>query len=293
MAKVPASEPAAERRRAAAWWNEIGGALASIFLPAGCRLCEQLLTGASRLPICKECLASFSRIKDAVCDLCGRPLEAMSQPQAECEELGSATSRATSHATSQATGPGLCISCRANPFHFERARSFARYEGSLVRAIILLKFEEMEPLADWFAERLEETVRIYAKEMQADLIVPVPLHKIRRRERGFNQAELLSKRLARRLGIPHQAVLLVRKRPRPDKHLLTSHERWEAVRGAFAARAGSQVDKRRVLLVDDVMTTGATLDACAKALRDAGASSVLGLTIARAILNPQKVSRDG
>ncbi len=149
----------------------------------------------------------------------------------------------------------------------------------------------MEPLADWFADRLAEVVRQNGKALEADLIVPVPLHKIRRRERGFNQAELLSKRLAKRLGLPHQGVLLVRKRPRPDKHLLTSNERWEAVRGAFATRRGSQVDKRRVLLVDDVMTTGATLDACAKALREAGASSVLGLTVARAVLNPQKVSR--
>ena len=123
--------------------------------------------------------------------------------------------------------------------------------------------------------------------------MPVLLHKIRRRERGFNQAELLSKLLAKRMGIPHQGVLLVRKRPRPGKHLVTSNERWEAVRGAFATPAGSQVDNRRVLLVDDVMTTGATLDACAKALREAGASSVHGLTVARAILNPQKVSRSG
>ena len=121
--------------------------------------------------------------------------------------------------------------------------------------------------------------------------MPVPLHKIRRRERRFNQAELLSQRLAKRLRIPHQGVLLVRKRPRPDKHLLTSHERWEAVRGAFATRAGSQVDNRRVLLVDDVMTTGATLDACARALREAGASFVHGLTTVRATLNPRKVSR--
>jgi len=81
------------------------------------------------------------------------------------------------------------------------------------------------------------------------------------------------------------------KRPRPDKHLRASNERWEAVRGAFATRPGSQVDKRRVLLVDDVMTTGATLDACAKALREAGAAEVLVVTVARAVLNPQKVSR--
>jgi predicted amidophosphoribosyltransferase len=84
---------------------------------------------------------------------------------------------------------------------------------------------------------------------------------------------------------------LVRKRPPPGKHLLTSNERWEAVRGAFATRPGSQVDKPRVLLVDDVMTTGAELHGCAKALREAGAAEVLGVTDARAILDPQKVSR--
>jgi predicted amidophosphoribosyltransferase len=116
-----------------------------------------------------------------------------------------------------------------------------------------------------------------------------PLHKVRRCGRGFNQAELLSERLAKRLRLPRQSILLVRRRPSPDKHLLTSS--WEAVRGAFATPSGSQVDKQRVLLVDDVMTTGATLDAYAKALREAGAAAVLGVTVARAILNPQKFSR--
>jgi competence protein ComFC len=74
----------------------------------------------------------------------------------------------------------------------------------------------------------------------------------------------------------------MRTRPRPDEHILSVRERWDSVRGAFATRSGSQVDNLRVLLVDDVMTTGATLDACARALRKAGAKSVIGLTVARA-----------
>jgi len=92
--------------------------------------------------------------------------------------------------------------------------------------------------------------------------------------------------LAKILKLPHQGVLLVRKRPRPAKLVLTLRERWAAVHGAFEIRPGSQVDNRRVLLLDDVMTTGATLDACSKALRDAGAKSVVALTVARAARNP-------
>lgn len=90
-----------------------------------------------------------------------------------------------------------------------------------MRTIVLLKFEDMEPLAGWFADRLADVVRRNGKALEADVVVPVPLHKIRCRERGFNQAELLSKWLAKRLGLAHQGVLLVRKLPRLDKHLLT------------------------------------------------------------------------
>jgi competence protein ComFC len=117
-------------------------------------------------------------------------------------------------------------------------------------------------------------------------VVPVLPHRQRYRERGYNQADLIARPLAKRLKLPYRAVLLMRTRPRPDKHILSLEERWESVRGAFATRPGSQVDKLRVLLVDDVMTTGATLDACARALRDAGAKSVVGLTVARAVRRP-------
>ena len=129
-------------------------------------------------------------------------------------------------------------------------------------------------------------VRREAGVLTPDVVVPVPLHWDRERQRGYNQASLISKPLARKLGLPHKAVLLMRTRPRPDKQVLSLEERWESVRGAFATRPGSQVDNKRVLLVDDVMTTGATLDACARALLESGAKSVLGLTVARAARNP-------
>jgi len=122
--------------------------------------------------------------------------------------------------------------------------------------------------------------------LAADVVVPVPLHRDRQRERGYNQAALLAKPLAKKLRLPHKALLLTRTRARPDKQVLSLEERWESVRGAFATRPGSQVDNLRVLLVDDVLTTGATLDACARVLRDAGAKSVVALTVARAVRNP-------
>jgi len=98
---------------------------------------------------------------------------------------------------------------------------------------------------------------------------------------------LIARPLARKLDLPYRAVLLVRTKPRPDKHILSLEERWDSVRGAFATRPGIKVDNLRVLLVDDVMTTGATLDACARALSRAGAKSVIGLTVARAARYPR------
>ena len=89
--------------------------------------------------------------------------------------------------------------------------------------------------------------------------------------------------LASHLGLPYRPVLLKRERLRPERHLLHFAERWEALRGAFAIRASGRVDNLRILLLDDVMTSGATLDACSRALREAGARSVVGLIMARAI----------
>jgi ComF family protein len=261
-----ANEIAISRRRGVRQWlTEAGDAVTSIFFPAGCRICDRLLVTASRIPICEECLASFERLPAIVCATCGRPLlgHAEGVPQLV-----------------------LCPACQDKTYAFDRARSFAVYKDALVQAILLLKFEQIGPLGAWFADQLAGLVRDGKNSLAADVLVPVPLHRERERERGYNQAALISKPLSKKLGLPHKAVLLMRTRARPDKRILSLEERWESVRGAFATRPGSQVDNLRVLLVDDVLTTGATLDACARALLDAGAKSVIGLTVARAVRNP-------
>ena len=262
---------AAKRRSVRRWFTETSDALVSVFFPSGCRICNNLLTSASRVPLCEECLSSFERVAGTLCEICGRPLPGWKE---EPEQ------------------PLFCPACQDRTYAFDRARSFALYENAIVRAILLLKFEQIEPLGTWFADRLAELVNSEANRLAADVVVPVPLHRERERERGYNQAALLSKPLAKRLRLPHKAVLLVRTRVRADKQVLSLEERWESVRGAFATRPGSQVDNLRVLLVDDVLTTGATLDACARALREAGAKSVVGLTVARALRNPLPDTRE-
>jgi predicted amidophosphoribosyltransferase len=139
------------------------------------------------------------------------------------------------------------------------------------------------PLGAWFAKRLAEVAWRIPPQSAPDLVVPVPLDRTGQKERGFNQVDPARRALAKKLGLPYRPVLLKRERPRPEQHLLHFEERWEAIRGAFVIRDGGRVDNLRILLLDDVMTSGATLDACSGALREAGAKSVAGLTIARAV----------
>jgi len=241
-----------------------GDALAALFFPAPCRICEATLDTASRIPICPECLDSLRPLEGPMCQLCGRPfvspmMALVSQP--------------------------LCHACRRGLYDFDLARSYGAYEEAMVRAVTLLKYYAVTPLGGWFAARLAELAERQPEGFAADVVVPVPLHPTRLRERGYNQAELIARPLAERLGLPFRSYLLVRTRPRPDKLKLTRRERWESVRGAYAIREGNRVDNLRVLLVDDVFTSGATLDACARALRRAGAARVVGLTVARVVSN--------
>lgn len=238
-------------------------ALTSVLFAAPCQICSAVLTRAGMLPICEACFASLEPFRGPLCDCCGRPF--------------------VSEATLDAKIP-KCFACRQGVYGFSCARSFGPYTDQMVRAISLMKYEKLTRLGQWFAKRLYELIQTDPSLQSVDVVVPVPLHSARRRERGYNQAELIAKPLARLLRLPLGPYLLIRTRPRPSRLLLSRRERWLTVRGAYEIRQGARVDNLRVLLVDDVFTTGATLDACARALRKAGANTVIGLTVARAVL---------
>jgi competence protein ComFC len=262
-------------------------ALAAVLFPAPCRICATTLLTASRIPICESCLSSFQPVQQPMCECCGRPFPATVATTASgaesAREFPAVATGGAAAVAGAAVAKPLCRLCREGNYAFDRARSYGLYNDALHHAILLLKYEEVTRLGDWFAARLAEIVAREGEAFRADVIVPVPLHPDRQRERGYNQAELIARPLARRLHLKQGAYLLMRTKPRPARLVLSRKEHWESVRGAYATRKGLRVDKLRVLLLDDVLTTGATLDSCARALKQAGAAAVLGLTVARVV----------
>jgi ComF family protein len=185
----------------------------------------------------------------------------------------------------------FCAPCRQQEYAFDLARSFGLYAGNLRQAILELKFRRRERLGKRLGELLVE-VWTGVEELGAldsPVLVPVPLHSSRQRERGFNQAQLLAEGLKRRLarvqgtGTPEIAPrCLWRTRATVPQTGLSLTARRENVRGVFDVSMPEIIRGRVAVLIDDVMTTGATLSACAAALKQAGAQRVLGLTLARA-----------
>lgn len=171
-----------------------------------------------------------------------------------------------------------CLSCQIEPLAIDGIRGVGYLRGPLKRAIYQFKYRQKRklalPLAGLMYQYLSENL------LPAELIAPVPLHMDRLRERGYNQAALLARALSERSGLPIEEGSLVRIKETMPQVALKVEERRKNVRGAFCGQ-GEKLKDRRVLLIDDVSTTGATLDACAEALREKGARSVWALVLAR------------
>jgi ComF family protein len=201
--------------------------------------------------LCPDCIAGFVAVGDSICRICGEPQAA----------------------------PGVCRRCLASPPAFKCVRSAFRFEGGIRRAIHGLKYNGCRGVAVPLAAAIAERIPIPS---QASVMCPVPLHAERQAERGYNQARLLAQELARNWRIsclPEHA--LRRTRPTGSQVGLDYAARQDNVRDAFSADEPS-VTGRIIVVVDDVCTTGATINACAQVLLDAGAALVLGVTLARA-----------
>lgn len=177
---------------------------------------------------------------------------------------------------------GRCHACRNESFAFERVLRLGRYEGLLREVILRLKHQRGEGLAELLGECWAREVAARFASLHFEVVVPVPLHWLRRLRRGYNQSAALCRGIATTLRVPYHPSWLRRVRHTPRQSAQTPAGRKLNVRGAFRLRSGVPIKGRAVLLVDDVMTTGATASEAARALRAGGAERVIVAVLARA-----------
>lgn len=175
----------------------------------------------------------------------------------------------------------VCSLCREKRVFFDHARSAAHYDGRLAGVIRAFKYDRATYLSRDLAMLLEACVAVHYSASDIDAVVFVPLYHRKERERTYNQAKLLAKDLAKLLHRPLASDCLVRRRDTLSQTSLNSIHRRRNVSSAFEARNNSWIDGRRLLLVDDIMTTGATINECARVLKGVGAVSVSAITVAR------------
>lgn len=232
--------------------------LLQFFLPPQCHCCEKFLEEQEK-GICPDCLLKIRWIEPPFCSVCGTPF------------------------ISKEMGSHPCGACLTKRNYFTMARALGYYEGSLQEAIHQWKYERKITLSPIFGEWMAEGLNRFGDSTPIDLLIPVPLHRQRLRERGFNQALLLVRELSRRTGIPYRKRLLQKKKPTIPQVNLGGREREKGVRGSFHILEKRELEGKSILLVDDVYTTGATVNECSRVLLAGGAVRVDVLTLARAV----------
>ena len=233
-------------------------ALLDFIFPPLCHVCRTFIPDAEKLHICPACREELHKVTHPFCTICGVPF------------VGAGSDHA-------------CGRCLQHPPSFDVARAAFIHEGSGRRLIHAFKYNQKihlrRPLGLLTAQGVADFVNI----RNPDLIVPVPLHVKRLRSRGFNQAILLGEVLCREWKIPLQRQAIRRIRWTEPQINLTAEQRRDNVKGAFCVKDANVVAGKRVLLVDDVFTTGSTVEECAKTLKKARAAEVVVITVARAL----------
>jgi ComF family protein len=230
--------------------RDIYSGLLDLIYPPHCVLCREAGDGY----LCPKCSESITTIVPPVCRKCGTP----------CESY-------------------ICGECRDREYHFERACSAGVFDGVLREAIHALKYRNLLAVADPLADILVKAFPGTGLAGTVDIVVPIPIHRSRMVDRGFNQSEELARGLASRVGLRVETGVLYKARKTRHQVDLTIDERAVNPRGSFGVRNPERIRGKRVLLVDDVFTTGSTLDEAARVLLEAGASAVRAYTLARSL----------
>jgi ComF family protein len=230
---------------------------ADLFFPPLCHSCRTFIPNAGRIHICGDCFSTTRSLGSPFCTVCGVPFR---------------TEGGLDH---------ICGDCLSKPPAFAAARAAVVYEGAVKELIHRLKYDgriqARRPLGLLLAERLAGFVH----DAAPDLIMPVPLHLKRLRQRGFNQAVLLGELASKEWGVPMARRVIRRIRWTEPQITLASRDRMANVRGAFAVADPAVVRGKKILLVDDVMTTGSTVSECARMLKKGGAAEVFVAVVAR------------
>ncbi|MFY9905634.1 MAG: ComF family protein [Terriglobales bacterium] len=258
--------------RLAGFAERVAATLFFTFFPADCRICSSPLLQVSRLPVCDSCITALHPLHGSYCPVCGQASPPVSLTRREGEDVDP-----------------RCLLCQRVDPPFERAVAYGSYEAELRDLIHLLKFHQVRPAAKVLGCVLAGAITSLEKTMPVGMIavVPVPLHKNKKSQRGFNQAEMIARAALRQIARPKRFDLctgvLLRKRDTGSQIGLTSHERRENLRGAFSVNDPTRILNRDILLVDDVYTTGTTASECARVLLRAGAARVWVATVARTL----------
>ena len=233
-------------------------AMVDLLYPPQCVMCDvDLLDQAERTEFCSSCLERFGTSRGPTCSLCAMPCPA----------------------GNEADGP--CPVCRGRKFQFTAARTLGDYDGPFRQAVLRMKYSLHEPLAAALGRRLASSVRCRPFPEPPELVAPIPMHWLKRLWRGTNGPEFVAAGLAGELRLPLAADLLICRRLLKNQSTLSPDERRRNVRHAYRAAGRFNIRGARILLVDDVITTGATMHEAARALRHAGAAAVFAVAVAR------------
>ncbi|MBE5959048.1 MAG: ComF family protein [Lachnospiraceae bacterium] len=239
--------------------------MTGMFFPNTCPVCGKVMP-VGNIDICRKCISKARYIREPRCKKCGRMLE--KEEYVYCDE------------------------CKIIPHQFEQGVSVFVHTGDIRNSIYDFKYKNRRDYAEFFAMEAKKNLGRYIRKWNVDVVVPVPVYPKKEIKRGYNQAGEFGKRISEIMNIPYDDKLLIRKINTAPQKELSDYMRYVNLKGVFGVDTEKIKKYQRVLIVDDIYTTGATVDACANVLRKAGIGKVYFLCISAGVPGSKDNSND-